>query len=255
MNIIKNFFNLIKYDKSVSYYLKKLIKNFSYKSLSDLGTCLCDAEDKGIKIILNSVDSIKLGRTLLLQSYNQHPDTVNAFALQIALLERNNDFQTVSDMSESAKVLNNSFVINNIAYAKYNLGLFEEALDLQKYAVKIDIETDYRHILLQYNLLLFELSCGYNNLYKYDLNKFLEMLICDDVYDYESAIIFAIFTDNYNFVKHNIDIYNKTFIAEKEALEIINNYMQNKIKPTASDVLKVIKPKTVYGKALYDSAK
>lgn len=256
MNIIKKSVNTAKdnkYDKLVNFYLKNVVNNLDYRSISDLGTCLCDVESRGIKINLSSKDCIKLGNSLLSESYNEHPDIANAFALQIASLERNSNFQRVADMLESAKSLKNSFIINNIAYAKYNLGILQEALNLQKYAIEIDTNIDYNHALLQYNLLLYEWSCNCNINYNYNFESFLEMLICDDISDYESAIVLAVYIDNTKFVKKYIEIFTKTFIFSKKTQRIINNYLHKNIRPSLQELLSVLKPKTTYGNALFFS--
>ena len=239
-----------RYDRLVDILVKNLINSLDYKSLCDLGTCLCDVEDMGITIKLDRNDCEILGKNLLLLSYYNHPDVYNALALQLVCLERNSDFQTVADMTKTAVLLNNSTVINNIAYAKFKLEKLDEAYELQKQAVSIN-SFDDKNDILNYNLMLYDLFLNHDVKQKYDCKQFLNVLISDNVYDYESAMILAAFYDDYDFVKSNLAFFEKTFICDKNVKCVLNNYELNGIKPNIGQLLKILFPKTYYEKFIY----
>lgn len=236
-----------KYNDLIYLLIKNLTENIDYKSISDFGTYLCDVDSNGLNIKLNEEEAFNLGRRLLSYSYYNNPDVCNAFALQMVNLERSCNYKDVIDMLDAAMLLDNALVLNNIAYAKYKEGLTLEALDLQKYIVqKIKSE----NVIVQYNLMLYELFCNcdiMNNDYK----LFLNMLISDDVYDYESAVLIAIVFDDFEFVKNNLGFITKTFILSDDANTIINNYITNREKPTIEELSSVLQPMTCYENNFY----
>ncbi|WP_448901682.1 hypothetical protein, partial [Eubacterium sp.] len=66
------------YYKLADILIRNLVDNFDFKSISDLGTFLCDVDDLGVSVKLNSDDCQKLGKNLLISSYYNHPDITNA---------------------------------------------------------------------------------------------------------------------------------------------------------------------------------
>lgn len=50
------------YDRQFEILIKNLITCFDYKSVCDLGTYLCDADDSGITVNLNRNDCEELGK-------------------------------------------------------------------------------------------------------------------------------------------------------------------------------------------------
>lgn len=238
------------YDRQFEILIKNLITCFDFKSVCDLGTCLCDADNSGITVNLNRNDCEELGKKLLVYSYYSNPDVYNAFALQIVCLERNSDFEIVIDMTESAMLLHNGSIMNNIAYANYKSGNINTAFCLQNQAVEFNNEED-KNDILNYNLMLYDLFLNVDVKQKYNHERFLNMLISDDTFDYESAIVLATFFDDYNFVKNNISFFKETFICDSNVENLINDYTVYQKSPTVKDLERVLIPKTVYGKNFY----
>lgn len=237
------------YNNLINIIIKNLIYNFNYKSICDFGTCLYDTNKDGVTIKLNKNDCEILGKKLLLYSYYSNPDIKNAFALQFVCLERDNDFQTVQKMVNTAVSLNNCIVLNNIAYSKFKLGMLTEAFELQKLSIKIS-NGNYKN-LLNYNLMLYDLYLNNDVENNYDWKSYREMLISDDIYDYESAMILSIIFDDFNFVRSNKSFFTKTFNSETTVKNIINQYLDKKIVSVKKDILKILQPKTFYEKFIY----
>lgn len=62
---------------------------------------------------------------------------------------------------------------------------------------------------------------GYSS--HHQIQGFLNALINDDLFDYESAIVLAIFFDDYEFVEKHLDYFKKLFymkIISKKSLTI-----------------------------------
>lgn len=235
------------YHKLPEILIENLINNFDYKSICDLGTCLCDVDDSGVTVKLNSNECQMLGKNLLINSYFVHPDICNALALQIVCLERENDYQTVANMIETAFYLNSSAVLNNIAYANFKLGNLKYAYELQKKVIELN-KSDNNSIF-NYNFMLYDLLVnGYTD---YQIRDYLNILINDDLFDYESAIVLAIFCDDNQFVKEHLDYFNKTFLYEDNIKKIIDNYLLFKIKPSINDLASILEPKTYYESSFY----
>ena len=236
------------YYKLADILIRNLVDNFDFKSISDLGTFLCDVDDLGVSVKLNSDDCQKLGKNLLISSYYNHPDITNALALQIACLERDNDYQTIANMTETAVNLNSDVVLNNIAYANFKLNKLKKAFELQKKILKMNNSND--NIIFSYNLMLYDLFVnGYSS--HHQIQGFLNALINDDLFDYESAIVLAIFFDDYEFVEKHLDYFNKTFLYEDNIKKIINNYLSLQIKPKINEIANILEPKTYYENNFY----
>lgn len=227
--------------------IKNLNENFDYKSISDLGTYLCDVDSNGFSLELNEEDAFNLGRQLLSYSYYNTPDVCNAFALQMINLEKSCNYKAVIDMLDTALLLNNALVLNNIAYAEYKENLKFEALNLQRHIVQ-KMKSD--SIIVQYNLMLYELFCNCD-ITNCDYKSFLNMLISDDVYDYESAILIAIIFDDLDFVERHLDFVKKTFVFSDNSYTIINKYLTNQEQPTIEELSSVLYPMTGYENNFY----
>lgn len=252
MNIKKDYLDALNnhnYNKIIQILIENLIDSFDYKSMNDLGIYLFDVNYDGINIKLNQKSCIKLSSILIKKSYYTHPDIFNAFAFQFLCLEKTNNYNEIVNMQSTAILLKNPFIINNIAYANYKLGVLDKALDLQKYA--ININTDNSNSILEYNLMLYELSNNYDIRSKYKYKKFLEMLIGDEFFDYEQAIILAIYFNDFEFVYNNIDFFNKTFYCSKDIKLLIEDYLSNRKIISSLELLKILSPKTYYENALY----
>lgn len=234
------------YDKLTDILVENLIENFDYKAFSDLGAYLCDAEDAGITVKLNKNGCEKLGKKLLVASYNNHPDVNNAIALQFACLGQNADFHTVSNMTETALALKNGMVINNIAFAKFKLGTLLDAFELQKNAVQMGSND-----VFSYNLMLYDLFLNGDVKSKYNLKHFLNMLISDEMFDYESAMVLSVFFDDYSFVESNLTFFQKNFACDKSIKNIIDSYLSDKIQPSIEQISKILIPKTCYENCIY----
>ena len=77
------------------------------------------------------------------------------------------------------------------------------------------------NIIFSYNLMLYDLFVnGYSS--HHQIQGFLNALINDDLFDYESAIVLAIFFDDYEFVEKHLDSFNKTFLKEDIIKKSIN---------------------------------
>jgi len=240
-----------KYDELVNILFKNLISNLDYKSICDFATCLCDSGDTGIHINLNKNECEAFGKKLLLYSYYNHPDISNALALQIVFLERTQNFDVVEDMLETAIILKNSSVLNNIAYAKYKRGKISDAFELQKRVVELNILDNELKFIFYYNLMLYDLFLNNGVTQKYDYKNILNMLISDEIFDYESAIVLAIFLDCNDFVKNNLMRFEKTFNFGSNIKNIINQYFVNKTSPNIIQLSKILQPKTYYEKCIY----
>ena len=236
------------YNNLINIIVKNLIYNFNYESICDFGTCLCDDSDSDVIIKLNKEDCEILGKKMLAYSYYNNPDIKNALAFQFVCLERGNDFQTVQEMLNTAVLLNNCIVLNNIAYSQFKLGMLSESFKLQKSAIKIS-NGNYKNIL-NYNLMIYDLYLNKNIENKYDWKKYREMLISDDIYDYESAMILSIIFDDFNFVKDTKNFFEKTFSCEDTVKSIINQYLDKRLVPF-EQTLKILQPKTFYDKFIY----
>lgn len=239
------------HDKLLILLIKNLICDFNYKSISDLGTYLCDVDNSGIKLELDEKECVKLGEILISYSYRNHPDTCNAFALQSICLEKSSNFQLISEMESSAMLLNNALIINNIAFAKFKLNLLVEAIELQKIALEIGSDDNIEAQILQYNSVIYNLFSGVKTDNDFEYQKILNMLISDDVFDYESAVILAICFNDLKFVKENLEILESTFVYGLITKKIINDYLNSNKVPEIENLIKVLSPKTMYGKGFY----
>lgn len=239
------------YDKLIEILMKNLIQNFDYKSVCDLGTYLCDADDSGLTIKLSRDSCEQLGKNLLLCSYYNQPDICNALALQLVCLERSSDYKTVADMAKTAIPLNDCFVTNNIAYSEYKLGRFDRALELQRTALKTDNEKENKTGVIYYNLMLYDLFCNNGLKQEYNWSFICETLISDYVFDYESAMVLAAYFDDYAFVEKNYDYFKKTFICGKKTMNILKEYLSSKSKPDIKTLSDIVQPQTCYGKCFY----
>lgn len=238
------------YNKLTNILVRNLIENFDYKSICDLGTDLCDIDDLGVIIKLDSFECEKLGKNLLISSYYSHPDTCNAFALQIACLERDSDYQTVVNMTDTALLLNNSMIINNIAYANFKLKRFKEAFELQEKAIQMKTSDSNDINIFSYNFMLYDLFFNGLNT-QCELKNNLSMLISNDLFDYESAIVLAIFFDDCEFVKNHLDYFKKTFIYGENVEKIINDYISSRKKPHINEIASILQPITCYKNSFY----
>lgn len=106
------------------------------------------------------------------------------------------------------------------------------------------------NIIFSYNLMLYDLFVnGYSS--HHQIQGFLNALINDDLFDYESAIVLAIFFDDYEFVEKHLDYFNKTFLYEDNIKKIINNYLSLQIKPKINEIAIILEPKTYYENNFY----
>ena len=106
------------------------------------------------------------------------------------------------------------------------------------------------NIIFSYNLMLYDLFVnGYSS--HHQIQGFLNALINDDLFDYESAIVLAIFFDDYEFVEKHLDYFNKTFLYEDNIKKIINNYLSLQIKPKTNEIANILEPKTYYENNFY----
>lgn len=236
-----------KYNDLVNLLVKNLTDNLDYKSLCDFGTYLCDVDSNGLNIKLKEEDAFNLGRKLLSYSYYNTPEVCNAFAFQMISLEKSCNYNDVINMLDTAMVLKNALVLNNIAYAKYKAGFTLEALSLQKHIVQ---KIKSKNVIVQYNLMLYELFCNYD-IKENDYKIFLNMLISDDVYDYESAMLIAIIFDDFDFVKNHLEFVKETFILSDNSYTIIDKYVANKEKPTIEELSSILQPMTCYENNFY----
>lgn len=238
------------YNEIIETLIENLIEHLDYKSISDLGVHLFDVNYQGISINLNEEICLKLSLILIKHSYYSHPDIYNAFAYQFLCLEKIDNYNDVIAMKKTALLLHNPFIINNIAFAYYKSGDFEKALQLQKCALG-DNETLQNSVILNYNLMLYELNNHYNVKNKYDYKIFLDMLISDDFFDYEEALMISIYFDDFDFVQNNIDYFEKTFDCDEKIKIIISDYLNNRKIISCSDLLHIVSPKTYYENVLY----
>lgn len=249
-----NAINGKQYDKLIEILIKNLIHNINCKSMCDLGTYMCDSDSSGLTVRLSEKQCKELGKNLLLCSYYSHPDVKNALALQLVCLERDNDFQTVADMAETASLVNNGSVFNNIAYSEFELGNVSTALSLQRNAANMNLKNSDNGIIVDYNLLLYELY--FNNdvkrlKEKHNWEVIRSALIGDDVFDYESAMIMSLIFEDYDFIKHNYDFFTKTFVCDKNIITMLNEYLKAKVAPDMAIALNLLHPKTCYENNFY----
>ena len=124
----------------------------------------------------------------------------------------------------------------------------KKAFELQKKILKMNNSND--NIIFSYNLMLYDLFVnGYSS--HHQIQGFLNALINDDLFDYESAIVLAIFFDDYEFVEKHLDYFNKTFLYEDNIKKIINNYLSLQIKPKINEIANILEPKTYYENNFY----
>lgn len=249
MNIQEEYINAIQnrqYDRLFGILVKNLLTHFDYRAISDLGSYLCDGAQNELKVTLNEEERTKLGMHLLEYSYYTRTDTANAFALQDACFKTGN-FSTVTRMLETARHLNNSCVLNNIACALYQSGRLQEALTLQQEVV----ELDSTKLLFAYNLLLYRLFSGLPVHANSQNAEILNMLLEDDVFDYESAVVLAICLDARDFVKQHLDFLFQTFACSAQTKEIINSYLVQNKMPNLPALRAVLQPKTTIGNGFY----
>ncbi len=249
MDIQKEYTNAIQnrqYDQLFGILIKNLLTHFDYQTISDLGSYLCDCAQDELKVTLNEEERTKLGMHLLECSYYTHPDTANAFALQDVCFKMGN-FSTVTRMLETARHLKNSCVLNNIACALYQSGRLQEAMALQQEVVKLDNKA----LLFAYNLLLYRLFSGLPVHADRQSAEILNMLLDDDVFDYESAVVLAICLDARDFVKQHLDFLFKTFACSAQTKEIINAYLAQHKMPDLPALFTILQPKTTIGNGFY----
>lgn len=258
MNIRELYFDAInngKYDDLPGLLIDNVIENFSFESICDLGTYLCDADDDGLNLRLSGCKCNKLGRKLIEYSFYNYPNETNAFALQYACLEKDNDYTGVINMREKLELLDSSILLNNLAVAYFNKDIYTEALTVQLHSTKLmecsDV-TDVEKNIIMYNLLLFKL---FNNIeidnLKDDVNGILTFLISDEIYDYPCAIALAIYFDNRRFVSENKNTLLKTFIIRDDFIRIIDEYINYSRKPKIEEIKDYLFPQTYYRNGFY----
>lgn len=251
MNLDKRYISAIKkhdYNELIKILLENLIVNFNYKSINDLGIYLIDIDHKGICLKFSEEDCFKFGSLLIRHSYYNFPDIFNALSLQFLCLEKENNYKEVINMQNTAIKLNNPFIINNIAYANYKLGNILEALDYQKYAIDISKNNT---VILEYNLMLYELMNNYNIINKYDCKKFIDMLTGDEIFDYERAIMLAIYFDYYDYVVENLEFLKEMFCFSEKVKVFISNYIDNGRIISSKELLSILSPETLYENSIY----
>lgn len=257
MNIKKEYYNAIEnrqLDKAENILLNRMLENADYKSISDYASVLSDCEYDGKCIKLSEGQCQKFGKMLLWLSFLQKPDKINGCALQIACLERDNDFKTIINMEPYTKNLESVEILNNIAYSKYCIGQIADALELQNAVLDMSLKqndcNDTNKGIICYNMLIYQLFSN-NQLEEKYYKKAVKSLISDDFYDYLSAIVLSILFDDVEFINSNIDTLTKFFIVEKKTKRIINNYLNNRLKPDLKEVKEILLPKTIYGNNFY----
>lgn len=236
--------------------VENFIQNFDFQSLNDLGVLLCDSDCNGVCISLSEKSSFELGKKMIKTSYFSHPDLKNAYALQMACLEKGCDYETVCSMENSAKKLNHCFILNNIACAKYYSGFLKDALNLQKAALNASgLENDnINQTALKYNLFLYELFSNITPKFKEQKAEFLTLLTSDRIFDYDAAMILAVYLDDREFVQKNFQFYRKTFESLPSQELLIENYLYASEIPSISEISKILKPLTVYESNFYLTA-
>lgn len=258
MNIKEQYLSALKnhqYDELSELLIDNLIENFNFKSICDFGTYLCDVDENGLKLRLSSCECNSLGRKLIECSFDNHPNETNAFALQYACLEKDNDFTGVINMREKLELLDNSILFNNLAIAYFNSELYSEALKVQLYSIKLmecnDINEFERNII-RYNLLLFKLFNGaeIDNQNDY-VNDILDFLISDEIYDYPCAVALAIYFDNNCFVTENQNKLLKIFSIKDDLIKIIDEYVNFGRKPAFEKIKDYLFPQTYYKNGFY----
>lgn len=241
-----------KYNDLLNIIFENFIENFDYKSLSDLGSFLSDIGHEGAKIELNEESCFSLGKKLVEYSYFSHPDIYNGFALQLICLERSKDYQTVSSMMPTAKSLKSGPVLNNIALSKYYLNEIDDALQVQKDALKLNFGDDRNNQIAKYNFLLYSLFCSYEKKKNINCsNDILNMLICDDVFEYESAMALAAYANQKDFIENHLEFFNETFIIPNNLKHILNCFLKSGTKPSLAELKPYLKPLTIYGGNFY----
>ncbi len=241
-----------KYNDLLNIIFENFIENFDYKSLSDLGSFLSDIGHEGAKIELNEESCFSLGKKLVEYSYFSHPDIYNGFALQLICLERSKDYQTVSAMMPTAKSLKSGPVLNNIALSKYYLNEIDDALQVQKDALKLNFGDDRNNQIAKYNFLLYSLFCSYEKKKNINCsNDILNMLICDDVFEYESAMALAAYANQKDFIENHLEFFNETFIIPNNLKHILNCFLKSGTKPSLAELKPYLKPLTIYGGNFY----
>lgn len=258
MNIREQYFDALKnnkYDELSKLLVVNMIQDFSYKSICDLGTYLCDVDDDGLKLQLSGCECNKLGRKLIDYSFYNYPNETNAFALQYACLEKDNDYTGVINMRENLELLDNNILLNNLAVAYFNIELYSEALTVQLRSTELmecSDATDVEKNIIMYNLLLFKLfnDIEIDNL-KDNVNGILNFLISDEIYDYPCAIALAIYFDNRRFVNENINTLLKTFIIKDDFIRIIDEYNDYGRKPKLEEIKDYLFPQTFYENGFY----
>lgn len=241
-----------KYNDLLNIIFENFIENFDYKSLSDLGSFLSDIGHEGAKIELNEESCFSLGKKLVEYSYFSHPDIYNGFALQLICLERSKDYQTVSAMMPTAKSLKSGPVLNNITLSKYYLNEIDDALQVQKDALKLNFGDDRNNQIAKYNFLLYSLFCSYEKKKNINCsNDILNMLICDDVFEYESAMALAAYANQKDFIENHLEFFNETFIIPNNLKHILNCFLKSGTKPSLAELKPYLKPLTIYGGNFY----
>ena len=240
------------YNNLLQIVFENFIEKFDYKSLSDLGTFLSDTGKAGATIKLTEANCVDLSKKMVEFSYFSNPDTKNAFALQLICLEREKDFDTVCKMYSSAVALKNCYILNNIAVSKYHSGANKEALEIQKSALKLCNNSDIKHQMAEYNLILYELFCDIKVNDNLKCTKdILNMLISDDIYDYYSAMGFAAYVNNRDFIENHLPFFNQTFIIPNNLILILNRFLKSGIKPSVAELKSILKPLTIYEDNFY----
>lgn len=102
----------------------------------------------------------------------------------------------------TAKELKSGPVLNNIALSKYYLNKIDEALQVQKDALKLKFDDNRNNQIAKYNFLLYSLFCSTEKMKNINCaNDILHMLISEDVFEYESAMALAAYANQKDFIE------------------------------------------------------
>lgn len=244
-----------KYNDLLNIIFENFIEKFDYKSLSDLGSFLSDIGHGGAKIELNEESCFSLGKKLVEYSYFSHPDIHNGFALQLICLEKSKDYQTVCTMMPTAKALKSGPILNNIALSKYYLNEIDEALQVQKDALKLNFGDERNNQIAKYNFLLYSLFCSTEKMKNINCaNDILHMLISEDVFEYESAMALAAYANQKDFIENHMKFFNETFIIPNNLKHILNCFLKYGTKPSLAELKPYLKPLTICGSNFYLTA-